>query len=293
MVYLWLVSIIWAFSFGLIKNQLAGLDANFIAMARLAISLLVFLPFLRVKNLSLKKKLQLMLAGAIQYGIMYISYNYAFTYLKAYEVALFTVFTPLYVTLTNDAFRRKMHWLSLLAALVAVAGTGIVRLGGVIQSDLLLGFFIVQISNLAFAFGQVFYKEIMTGVESEKADNLQVFALLYLGGFLTAGLTSAGLTNWRNFQISGQQILVLLFLGSISSGLCFFLWNVGARKVNSGTLAIFNDLKVPLAVLVSLLVFGEQANLLNLLFGGGLVLLALFLNEWGLKRKRNPHLAAV
>ena len=40
MVYLLVVSIIWAFSFGLIKNQLAGLDANFIAAARLLVSLL-------------------------------------------------------------------------------------------------------------------------------------------------------------------------------------------------------------------------------------------------------------
>lgn len=290
MIYLWLVSIIWAFSFGLIKNQLAGLDANFIAMARLVVSLLVFLPFLRAKGLSLKRKFQLMLAGAVQYGLMYISYNYAFYYLKAYEVALFTVFTPLYVTLVNDAFRRRMHWLGLLAALLAVAGTAIVRLGGVIQSDLLLGFLIVQVSNLAFAFGQVFYREIMSAVDDMKVSNLQVFALLYLGGFLTAGLSSAGLTNWGNFQISAEQVLVLFFLGAVSSGLCFFWWNVGARKVDSGTLAIFNDLKVPLAVLVSVLIFGEQANLLNLILGGGLVLLALLLNEWSLKRKREPGL---
>ena len=44
---LFIVSLIWAFSFGLIKDRLAGLDANFVAAARLLISLLIFLPFLR------------------------------------------------------------------------------------------------------------------------------------------------------------------------------------------------------------------------------------------------------
>jgi len=38
--------------------------------------------------------------------------------------------------------------------------------------------------------------------------------------------------------------------------------------VNAGALAIFNDFKIPLAVAISLLVFGEQTNLLNLLIGG-------------------------
>jgi drug/metabolite transporter (DMT)-like permease len=38
-----------------------------------------------------------------------------------------------------------------------------------------------------------------------------------------------------------------------------------------------NNLKIPLAVLVSFLVFGESANLPRLLAGGGLVLAAALL----------------
>jgi drug/metabolite transporter (DMT)-like permease len=284
MFYLILVSTIWAFSFGLIKSQLAGLDSNFIAAARLLVSLAVFLPFLRVKNLPKKQAFRLILAGAIEYGIMYIAYNYAFQYLKAYEVALFTIFTPLFVTLTNDAFRRRMHWLSLAAAALAVAGAAIIKRGGVIQSDILLGFLIVQVSNLAFAFGQVYYREVMAELPDGQVSNLSVFGLLYLGGFLTAGLSSALFTPWNAFSISTEQILVLLFLGAIASGLCFFLWNVGARLVNSGTLAIFNDLKIPFAVAVSMLVFGEKANAMNLLIGALVVVAALLLNEWGVRK---------
>jgi drug/metabolite transporter (DMT)-like permease len=286
MVYLLVVSIIWAFSFGLIKNQLAGLDANFIAAARLLISLLVFIPFLRVKGLTKKQTSWLMLVGAVQYGVMYIAYNYAFQYLKAYEVALFTIFTPIYVTLMNDAIRKRMHWVSLLATLVTVAGTAIVRRGGVIQSDILTGFLIVQISNLGFAFGQVYYREIMSGLPTGRFDNLKVFGLLYLGGFITAGISAAVFTPWQSFIITNQQIMVLVYLGAFASGLSFFLWNVGARKVNAGSLAIFNDLKIPLAVIVSIVFFGEQASWLNLLVGGGIAVAALFFNEWYIRRQK-------
>lgn len=293
MVYLLIVSFIWAFSFGLIKNQLAGLDANFIAAARLLVALLVFLPFLRVKDLTKRQIGSLLLVGAVQYGIMYIAYNYAFQYLQAYEVALFTIFTPIYVTLINDAIRRKMHWVSLLATIATVVGTAIVQRGGVIQSALLTGFFIVQISNLGFAFGQVYYREVMKNMPASKHDDLKIFGLLYLIGFLTAGISAAMFTPWQAFSISNAQIYALLYLGAIASGLSFFLWNVGARKVNAGSLAIFNDLKVPLAVTVSIVFFGEQANWQNLLVGGGIAIAALLLNEWVLQRRKKAQTVPV
>ena len=290
MAYLVIVSLLWAFSFGLIKNQLAGLDANFIAAARLLISLLVFLPFLRCKGLPRKQRDALMLAGAVQYGIMYVAYNYSFQYLKAYEVALFTIFTPIYVTLINDVIQRRFHRLSLAATILAVAGTAFMKRGGGLQSQILVGFLIVQISNLGFAFGQVYYKKVMAALPGNKFSNLQVFGLLYLGGFLTAGLSAAVFSPWQQFSITSNQVLVLLYLGAISSGVGFFLWNVGARKVHTGTLAIFNDLKIPLAVTVSLVFFGEKADLLNLIVGGGVVLGALLLNEWGIKRHEKRSL---
>ncbi len=282
MLYLLIVSLIWAFSFGLIKDQLAGLDANFVAAARLLISLLVFLPFLRLRGVPRGMRLRLALTGAVQYGLMYVAYLYAFRYLQAYEVALFTIFTPLYVTLTNDIYRRRLHRLSLLATLIAVAGTSVVKQADLFRPELLTGFLIVQASNLCFAFGQVYYKELLRN--SAAFSDRSVFGLLYLGGALTAGLPAVFTTPWGGFRLDTTQLLTLLYLGAVASGLAFFLWNVGARRVNAGTLAIFNDLKIPLAVAVSLIFFGEKADLTSLLVGGAIVLAALALNEWGARR---------
>jgi drug/metabolite transporter (DMT)-like permease len=96
---------------------------------------------------------------------------------------------------------------------------------------------------------------------------------------LTAGASALFFTDWQTFAVTGAQWLTLLYLGVVASGLSFFLWNVGARKVDAGALAIFNDLKIPLAVIVSLLFFGEQTNLLQLSVGGAIMLAALLLNE--------------
>jgi drug/metabolite transporter (DMT)-like permease len=263
---LFIVSLIWAFSFGLIKDRLAGLDANFVAATRLMISLLVFLPFLRPAGLSRRLGLRLVAIGALQYGVMYITYIASFRFLKAYEVALFTIFTPIYVTLFNDLFARRFKAINLLTASLAVVGTGIISYSGVGAQAIMAGFLLVQVSNLCFAFGQVAYQRWMGA--SLPVNDLKVFGLLYLGGFATDGMAAAALTPWQTLVVSPTQVWTLLYLGAVASGVGFFLWNYAARRVETGTLAIFNDLKVPLAVAVSLLFFGEKTDPLRLAVGG-------------------------
>lgn len=284
MLALLLVSLLWAFSFGLIKGNLSGVDANFIAAARLGFAVLVFLPFLRLNKVPGSLKWKLFLIGAAQFGLMYIAYNYAFNYLSAYEVALFTVFTPIYVTLINDFNTRKLHRLNLVTAVLAVVGTVIVVSNGWKSNDILVGFLLVQLSNIGFAFGQVAYKKVM-GSGKTILDR-DVFGILFLGGFALAALSSAVFTPWSSMVLTSKHVFTLIYLGFVASGLGFFLWNYGARKVEAGTLAIFNDLKIPLSILVSLTIFNEKANLVNLLIGGMIVVAALAIQQWSLRRKK-------
>ena len=51
MVYLFLVSIIWGFSFGLIKTNLTAINPILVTGLRLLIACLVFLPFLKLRKL--------------------------------------------------------------------------------------------------------------------------------------------------------------------------------------------------------------------------------------------------
>ena len=215
---------------------------------------------------------------------MYITYIASFHFLQAYEVALFTIFTPIYVTLFNDLFARRFKTLNLLTAALAVLGTGVISYGGLGTPDMLTGFLLVQASNLCFAFGQVAYQRWM-GPDLQAGD-LKVFGLLYLGGFAAAALAAGALTPWRTLVVSQEQAWTLVYLGAVASGVGFFLWNYAARRVETGTLAIFNDLKVPLAVAVSLLFFGEKTDPLRLAIGGLLAVGALVLQEWHNRARR-------
>lgn len=286
MIYLLAVSLLWAFSFGLIETHLSSLDSNLVAFMRLALSLAVFLPFLRARAVPLRTAGWLVICGALQFGIMYAAYIAAYGYLRAYEVALFTILTPLYVTLLNDAFRARFDKRNLEAALMAVAGTGVVVFEDVHRSGLLAGFLLVQLANLCFALGQIWYRRLVT--EPGPGTDAGVFAWLYLGAALiTAPLGLAGAGGLPD--LTATQWLVLAYLGVVASGLGFFLWNVGARRVNAGMLAVFNNLKIPLGIAVSIIVFRESADLPQLMLGGVVILLGLW---WANRGRRSKEQGA-
>jgi drug/metabolite transporter (DMT)-like permease len=273
MVHLIVVSLIWAFSFGLIKRHLAGVDSTFVTAARLGLALLVFLPFLRLRGLRTGTMVALAGIGAVQFGLMYLAYIESFRYLRAYEAALFTITTPIFVTLLADALDRRLRLRALAAALLAVVGTALVAVKSTDLKITLTGLALVSLSNAAFAIGQVLYRRLRA-----KAPTLRdrdVFALLYGSAFAVA--VTAMLAKGAPMSATAAQMGVLLYLGVLASGVGFYLWNVGATRVSAGQLAVMNNAKVPLAVAVSLLFFGEQANLLGLAASLGLLGCAVYL----------------
>ena len=76
-------------------------------LTRTALALLVFLPFLRLRQLKPRLALGLMAIGAIQLGFMYLFYYHSFLLLTVPEVLIFTIFTPLYEVLKKRGVEFK------------------------------------------------------------------------------------------------------------------------------------------------------------------------------------------
>ena len=281
MAFLVAVSVLWALSFGLIP-QVSGLGAPFVAAARTVLAALVFLPFLRIRGIGARLALALAGVGALQFGLMYVLYIESYRWLHPAEVALFTIFTPLFVTLANSLLVRRWTWLFLLTAALAVAGTGICLWTSLGRPGILLGFLLMQLSNLCFALGQILYRRLAP--RTGRADH-EVMGLLYLGAVAVALAMALPSVRWPAVAaMTATQAVVLLYLGVIASGLGFFLFNAGARRTDVGTLAIFNNAKIPLAILASGLVFGERVDWVRLAAGGVVIAGALALN--GMVRDR-------
>ena len=282
--YLTAVTILWAFSFSLIGVYLAGqVDAWFSVVTRVALATLVFLPFLRATHLHRALAFKLMVIGAFQLGLMYCFYYHSFLYLTVPEVLLFTVMTPIYVTLIYDAFKRRFSAWYLVTAILAVLGAAVIK-SSAVSPDFMLGFLITQGANLCFAIGQVGYKYVL---EQEPNDIPQrtVFGCFYLGALAVALPAFLLFGNPAKLPTTTTQWSILVYLGIVASGGGFFLWNKGATLVNAGALAIMNNALVPAGVLVNLLIWNRDANLGSLTIGGSIILGSLWFNETWIKKK--------
>jgi drug/metabolite transporter (DMT)-like permease len=282
MPYLLLASLIWAFSFGIIKTSLAALDPGFVGWARLLLSVALFAPF--VGGPALRERplaAQLLATGAVQYGLMYVLYLSAYAHLGAHQIALFTVFTPIYVVLWDGLRRRRLSPVALGCAALAIAGAALLRDPAAVRGDLLVGFALVQGANLCFAAGQIEYRRLRRA-RPELRDR-RLHGLLLVGGLAVTAVTTTLRGGWGSFAaLDHQAIAALAYLGVVASGLGFFLWNAGAVRAQPATLAVLNNLKIPLGVAVALLLFGEATDLPRLIAGGGVMLLAAVVAErWG------------
>jgi drug/metabolite transporter (DMT)-like permease len=146
----------------------------------------------------------------------------------------------------------------------------------------LRGCLLVQLSNVCFAAGQLAWRHERARLPASTSD-ATLFALPYLGAFLLTAVASLFVppfqTDWPALHLTTPHLITLLYLGAIASGLAFFLWNLGATRVSTGTLAVLNNAKIPLTVACSLLFFGEHADPLRLIVSLTLLALALWIAE--------------
>ncbi len=266
MFFLLAASLLWAFSFGLIKGQLAGYDPVLVAAGRLLLAALLFVPVMARAGLDRLLVRRAMALGVVQFGLMYVLYIASFAWLPAWKVALFTIFTPLYVVWMADAAERRFRPRHLVAALAAVAGAAVVLQGSPSGADW-RGVLLLQGANLCFAFGQLRFAGLQKAAGGRDA---ALVGWMYLGAFMATFLVAlirspaaiAALGGWNP-----TALWTLLYLGLLPTGAGFYLWNRGAARTGSGLLAVANNLKVPLAVLVSWTVFGEEARFGRVIIG--------------------------
>ncbi|KDC49172.1 carboxylate/amino acid/amine transporter [Pseudoalteromonas fuliginea] len=285
MQYLFTVTLLWAFSFSLIGVYLAGqVDAWFSVLIRIALATLIFLPFLKLKQTPKPLALKLMLIGAIQLGVMYSFYYHSFLFLTVPEVLLFTVMTPIYITLLNDAIEKKFNPRFFVVALIAVCGAVAIRYKN-LNSHFLIGLLLVQAANICFATGQVTYKRLMA---NNTLDDKALFGWFFIGALIVAIVCYVSFGDANKLPSTSTQWGVLIYLGTIASGLGYFAWNKGATLVNVGALAVMNNLLIPAGIIINILIWNRDADIIKLSLGGTIILLALVLNQYLDKKSATP-----
>ncbi len=278
--YLVIVTTLWAFSFSLIGQYLAGqVDSDFAVLVRVLIATAIFVPFTVWRGLPARLLAGFWVAGALQFGVTYLCLYRSFTVLTVPEVLLFTVLTPIYVTLIDDALERRFNRWAMLAAAVAVTGGVIIRFKP-LAGDYLLGFVLLQIANATFAAGQVLCRNLLLRYPVQQP-MYRLFGHFFLGALVIS------LPSWLLFGDPAKlpqttiQWGVLIWMGLFATALGQYWWIKGSTQVDAGALAVMNELHVPAGLLVNVLIWNRDADLQRLALGGAVILASLWLNRVG------------
>ncbi len=276
--YLVCITALWAFSFSLIDVYLAGkVDGDFAVLTRVVLAGLIFLPMTRWTGVPTPLKLGTIAVGSLMIGVTYLCLYRSFLYLTVPEVLLFTVTTPLYVTLLDDALNKRFSPVALFAAIMSVFGAAYIRYDGITEA-FITGFFLIQIANFAFAAGQVGYANLVKRYPVDFPQR-NFFGYFFLGGLIVAGPSYLIFGNATMMPNSLLQWGILLWLGVGASGLGLYLWNKGATLVDAGTLAIMNNMLIPAGILVNLVFWNKEADLGKLAIGMIIILISLWVNH--------------
>lgn len=269
--YLVISTICLSLSFGLIKNQLAGLPSDLVAELRLLFAGLIFLPFF--SKLELKKHLRAAFIGIIQFGLMYVFYIRAFKYLQGNEIALLTASAPIMVGICSTFLGERFKGLYLIPILLSIFGAIIVIWNNVNEIFLIKGVVLMMLSTFCFSLGQVLWKKYVKTTEAQLMASVYLTSALFVLPFALIN------TDFTVLFINTNQWLSIFYLGIIPTGVGFLTWNKGAKKVSATTLAVMNNLKIPMGVLFAIIIFHEKINLLNFIIGSFFILISIILSH--------------
>lgn len=278
MLYLLIATVCFSLSFGLIKSQLSMLPTDFVVMLRLLFAFVIFLPF--VRKFTCKDHLKAFFIGMIQFGVMYFAFLKAFKFLQGNEVALLTTTTPVFVAIWASLFGDRFKFIYILCILMSVFGAGIVVWQNLEFSQIVKGVLLMETSNCTFALGQVLWKKFIP--DEIKSENLMASA--YLGAFFLIMPFVIANNEIVTTSLTHLQVLAILYLGVVPTGIGFYLWNKGSKYVKSSILAIMNNLKIPFGILFSILIFHEKIDVLNFIIGSSVIILAILILHWRLKQ---------
>ena len=140
------------------------------------------------------------------------------------------------------------------------------------------GILLMEGSNCAFALGQVLWKKYIGKTETN------LMASAYLGAILLVLPFTLSNVNFSSLKLSIAQILSILYLAILPTGIGFWMWNKGSATVKYSTLAVMNNLKIPLGVLFSIFIFNEKISLMNFSVGSGIIIIAILILHFYLKK---------
>lgn len=273
MPYLIITTLLWSFSFSIIGYSISSdINSWTLAFLRSFIAFIFFAPWINFKA-PLNYILKNIFIGVLQIGIMYLLYLSAFSYTSVQKILLFTITTPFYVALISQIIDKKIKSTAFIIIILSILGALIIRIT-VFNANDFTGLILIQLANICFALGQVLYKKLKAG--NKNSINIYTdFAFFFMGASF---ITFIGLIispyNYSHPE-SIKQWIIIIWLGGGATGLGYYFWNYGSTQVKVETLAVMNNLVIPLGLFIEIAFFSGNFNMQTLLIGSVIILASI------------------
>ena len=270
---------IWSLAFVSNKALLAYISPieNMILRFFIAyILLLVLYPHLKTIK-SIKDELHFALLGFLGIFVYFILENFALKFTQAANVGLYMGAIPIFTAivahfLTKDEELNKFVWLGFLVSLI---GMSLILFDSSKFELRLKGDLLALLGALTFAIYSVAVKLAPKGYHY-----IVITRKSFLYGLLFMLIYYVALHKSFNVKALTQSVVILniLYLGVISSGLAFILWQQGIERIGSIKASNYIYL-VPLITAIAGVVFLDETMSLKMIIGALLIIVGLYISQ--------------
>lgn len=270
------ITVIWGTTFVVVKGALATIPVPLLLALRFTLAG-VLLSWARFDRRALRPALVLGVLSFAGFATQTMGLSLTSASKAAFITGLSVILTPLVAAV---GWGRRVHGRALLAALVALAGLGLMTLtggvGGPNAGDLwVLG------TALAYALFIVYLGEVAGRVSATSLAALQ-HAPMALLAWLWA-LPQLGAL--RHVPLS--TFLAIVYLAVVATALVAVLQTYAQRVVPAHVAALIFVLEPVIAAIFAFFLLGERLGALGWI-GGALVVAAMFLSELRPRRRPQP-----
>lgn len=286
---LFLVAVIWALNFSVIKSSLAEIDPLSFNGLRFifAAAFIWIVVFWRKQTFTIPRKDWLPLLGMgflgnlVYQGLFIIGID--FTLAANAAVMLGTI--PIWVAIFTHFFiGEKMNLFKAIAVFFAFAGIVFIITGGTegfsLGSDTFIGDLIIIVAAMVWGGFTVLSKPFLN-----RYTPIQFSAIMTSVGcvvLFSIGLPNMTTINW--LEVSYASYGGIIYSGLLSIGAAYVIWNYGLQTVGTVRTATFQNLVPVMGLLFGVILLNEQLSLMQYI-GSAIVVAGVVLARW---RKKTP-----
>ncbi len=277
---------IWGFAFVVVKDSLDYIGPMYMVAVRYTIAA-VCMSFIFIKKWKIISK-KYLLHGALTGFFLFAGYatqtvgcNITTAGKNAFLTTVYVILVPLF---SWPLYKKRPGWFVFAAAILSMTGIGLLALGTGDTNGINPGDVLTLICGVFFALHIIFTAKY----NAEDGDNgkggdpifltLLQFIFVSIFGWIAAPVFDGAFSGAEAFN--SHVIISMLYLGLLSTMLCFSLQNIGLKYVPSALASLFLSFESVFGVLFSTIFLHEKLTL-RMVIGCILIFAAIVLAENG------------